>query len=244
MVVLGFEGGGQEVEDFAFLWAAGLDDGQHRFDEAAAGGALGAEGEFAPDHGVAEDLFGAIIGRLNTGVGDEHPQLVPAVEEVGAERRTPRVRRPHRIFECLPQVKMDAVANQGRHRSACDCPASIRVPMVEHRAQVRQQSLADLRPVWAAIDQSLKIAFEVCPADLPLFIIIVITAIAIGTHHPAIVISEHALNGGRRASQTDPEHGVQLGRSHPQPGFVRALFGRCLVAIRGECLRQRRLYCA
>ena len=80
MVVLGFEGGGQEVEDFAFLLAAGLDDRQQGFDEAAASGALGAEGEFAPDDGVAQHLFRAIIRRLNTGVGEEHPELVPAVE--------------------------------------------------------------------------------------------------------------------------------------------------------------------
>ncbi len=80
MLVLGFEGGGQDIKDIAFLLAAGFDDGQQGFDEAAAGGALGAEGQFAPDHGVTQHLFGAIIGRLNTGVAEEHPELVPAVE--------------------------------------------------------------------------------------------------------------------------------------------------------------------
>ena len=74
-MVLCFEGGGQDIQDIAVLLAAGLDDGQQGFDEAAAGGALGAEGQFAPDHGVAEDLFGSIISRLHTGVGEEHPEL-------------------------------------------------------------------------------------------------------------------------------------------------------------------------
>ena len=80
MVVLGFEGGGQDIEDIAFLLAAGFDDGQQGFDEAAASGALGAEGEFAPDDGVAQHLLRAIIRRLNTGVIKEHPELVPAIE--------------------------------------------------------------------------------------------------------------------------------------------------------------------
>ena len=38
MVVLGFEGGGQGVEQVAALLAAGFDDGQQGLDEAAAGG--------------------------------------------------------------------------------------------------------------------------------------------------------------------------------------------------------------
>ena len=80
MVVLGFEGGREEVEDIAILLAAGFDDGQQGLDEAAARGALSAEGEFAPDHGVAQDLFGAIICGLDPGVSEEHPELIPAIK--------------------------------------------------------------------------------------------------------------------------------------------------------------------
>ena len=111
-MVLGFEGGGQDIKDVAVLWAAGLDDGQHRFDEAAAVGVLCAEGEFAPDHGVADDLFGAIIGRLNTGVGQEHPELVPAVAQVRTQRAAARVRGPHPVFESLPRVVIISIANE------------------------------------------------------------------------------------------------------------------------------------
>ena len=156
---LGFEGGGQDIEDIAVLLAAGFDDGEQGLDEAAAGVALGAEREFAPDHGVAQDLFGAVVGRLRTGVGEEHPELVPAIEEVRAECRVPRVRGPHPVFESLPQVVLHSEPNAIRHRAARDCPTAIGVPVVEHRAQVCQQSLAYLFSVSAAIDQGLEVAF-------------------------------------------------------------------------------------
>jgi hypothetical protein len=40
------------VEDVSSLLAAGFDDGEHGFDEAAPRGDLRAEGELAPDDGV------------------------------------------------------------------------------------------------------------------------------------------------------------------------------------------------
>ena len=112
------------------------------------------------------------------------------------------------------------------------------MPVVEHMAHGLQPPLAEGGTLTAAIDQGLEVAFEVRPADLPAFIKDIITAVAIGTHHPAIVLFQHALNRGRGAGQTDSEHGEQLGRSHSQPGFVRPLFLRCLVAFRGEGARQ------
>ena len=68
------------------LLAAGFDDGQHHLDEPAASGALGAEGKFAPDHGETQHLLGAIIRRLDSGVSEELPELVPAVEQVVTQR--------------------------------------------------------------------------------------------------------------------------------------------------------------
>ena len=41
------DGGGEVLEGVAALLAAGFDHGQHRFHEAAAAGALRAEGELA-----------------------------------------------------------------------------------------------------------------------------------------------------------------------------------------------------
>ncbi len=220
MVVLGFEGGREEVEDIAFLLAAGFDDGQQGFDEAAASGGLGAEGEFAPDHGVAQDLFGAIIRGLDSGVSEEYSELLPAIKQVSAQGLGPSVRGPHPVFESLPQVVIYSESNAACHRAARGRSGAIGVPVNEHLPQVRQQSLANHRPLSAAIDQGLEVAFSVGSADLSI-IRRVITAIAIGTHHAAIVGAQHALDGGRRTGQTDPEHGVQLGRSRPQQALCR-----------------------
>lgn len=77
--LLGFESDGQDIEDNAVLLAAGLVDGQHRFNEAATAGALGAEEEFVPDHVVTQHLFGSIVGRMNNDVAEEQPELDPAI---------------------------------------------------------------------------------------------------------------------------------------------------------------------
>lgn len=62
------------VEDVSSLLSAGLDDGEHSVDEAAAGGALRAEGEFAPDDGVAQGAFAGVVRRLDAVVLEELPE--------------------------------------------------------------------------------------------------------------------------------------------------------------------------
>lgn len=58
MVEVGVDGGGDEGEDIDGSLAAGFDDGQHGFHEAAAGFALSAERQFPPDHGVPQGAAG------------------------------------------------------------------------------------------------------------------------------------------------------------------------------------------
>ena len=100
-MVLGFKGGGEEVDDMAVSLAAGFDDGQQGLDEAAAGVAVGAEGEFAPDDGATQDLFGAIISGWDSGVIGEGPELVPAIKQIAAQSLGPRVRGQHPGFESV-----------------------------------------------------------------------------------------------------------------------------------------------
>ena len=59
------EGLDDELENAAALFSAGFDDGQHRFDEAAATFALSAETQLAPDHSVTQAAFARIVGRLD-----------------------------------------------------------------------------------------------------------------------------------------------------------------------------------
>ena len=58
------DGGGEVLESGTALLAAGLDHRQHRFYEAAAAGALRAEGELAPDDGVTQRAFACVVRRL------------------------------------------------------------------------------------------------------------------------------------------------------------------------------------
>ena len=44
---------------------ASFDDGQNRFHEAAAAGALRTERQFSPDHGGAQGALADVVGRLD-----------------------------------------------------------------------------------------------------------------------------------------------------------------------------------
>ena len=74
---VGLDGGGEVVEGTAALLAAGFDDGQHRFQETAAAGALRSEGELAPDDGVTQRAFARVVRRLDTFLADERPEPGP-----------------------------------------------------------------------------------------------------------------------------------------------------------------------
>ncbi len=60
-----FDGLGDEGEGVAVLSAAGFDHREQGLDEAAAGGALGAERQLAPDHRVTQGALGRVVGRLD-----------------------------------------------------------------------------------------------------------------------------------------------------------------------------------
>ena len=68
------DGGGQVLEGAAALLAADFDYGQHRFHEAAAPVALGAEAKLAPDDGVTQRTLARIVGRFDTFATNERPE--------------------------------------------------------------------------------------------------------------------------------------------------------------------------
>lgn len=74
MVEVGVDGGGDEGEDIDGSLAAGFDDGQHGFHEAAAGFALSAERQFPPDHGVPQGALAGVVRRFDALHVDEGPQ--------------------------------------------------------------------------------------------------------------------------------------------------------------------------
>ena len=76
MSQMGFDGSGDEGQDVAALLATGFDHREHRLYKAAAAGALGAEGEFPPDHRMTQCLFARVVGRLNPFLSQKGPQPV------------------------------------------------------------------------------------------------------------------------------------------------------------------------
>lgn len=89
----------------ALLLAAGFEDGQQGFDEAAAGLTLGAERKLAPDDGVTQRAFAAVVGRFQAGDFQEQPQLVEAGEQVIAQGNGRGVPAPLPLFQGLIDLR-------------------------------------------------------------------------------------------------------------------------------------------
>ena len=75
------EGLGDEPEHALALLLAGFDDCQHRFDEAVAAVALGAETQLTPDHSVTQAAFTCVVGRLDFRIGQKRPQVLFVIVE-------------------------------------------------------------------------------------------------------------------------------------------------------------------
>jgi hypothetical protein len=71
---MGFDGGGEEGESVAALLAARLDHRQHRFNEAAAAGALRPKRQLPPDHRMTQRPLACIVRRFDPFVIQERPQ--------------------------------------------------------------------------------------------------------------------------------------------------------------------------
>ena len=97
------DGGGEIVEDVAALLAAGLDHRQHRFHEAAAAGALRAEGKLAPDHRV---------GCATTAGRDEGGAWIRLSRQL-----EPRCRQASRAETGIKNG--DSSGNDSSHRDRC-----------------------------------------------------------------------------------------------------------------------------
>src|SRR3990172_7153776 len=71
---VGLDSVGHEGECIATLLAAGFDDREHGLDKTTAGGALCAEGELSPDHGMTQRPLAGIVRRLDPFMPQKRPQ--------------------------------------------------------------------------------------------------------------------------------------------------------------------------
>ena len=75
------EGLCHEFQDTFTLLSAGLDDGQHCFNESVAAFTLCAETQLAPNHSVTQAAFTGIVGRLDFRVAKKRPQVLFVIVE-------------------------------------------------------------------------------------------------------------------------------------------------------------------
>ena len=103
------------VEHAACLKTAGLNDGQHAFDEEAALHALSAERRLPPDHCMTKRSFGSVVGRLDAFVVNERPEPLSVRVELVAHACEPLVARTG----ATQQERIDLGATGAiRHRNA------------------------------------------------------------------------------------------------------------------------------
>ncbi len=85
------DGGGKILEGVATLLATGLDHREHRLHETTAAGTLSAEGELAPDDGVAQHAFANVVRRFHTFTTNECPEPVAMVVQFAAHADQRRI---------------------------------------------------------------------------------------------------------------------------------------------------------
>ena len=91
MVEVSLDRFGDEGEDTAGLLSASLDDGQNRFYEPAASGALSPERELSPDDRMTQAALAGVIGRLDPVDVEERPKPLPMIVQLLAHPIEPRV---------------------------------------------------------------------------------------------------------------------------------------------------------
>jgi len=129
---------GQQVPHVASLLAARRHDGENPLHEATAVRALGAETLLAPDHGGTQHPFGGVIGRLNSRMGHNRPERIPAGQHLLAHGRDVVPRPGASVFQGRTDGRLDRL-----HRRLQPGPrggaVAEGVPDGEHGFDVGQQ---------------------------------------------------------------------------------------------------------
>jgi hypothetical protein len=151
------DGGGEVLEGAAALLPTGLDHRQHRFHEAATGGALCAEGKLAPDDGVTQRAFARVVRRFDAFATDEGPEPVAMLVQFPTHADQRRIAAFH-----TAQPQTLHLAADWRHatneRGATDRAVAVVCPVLEQLARRRtgpSESAAARASCDRAAEQSL-----------------------------------------------------------------------------------------
>lgn len=219
----------------ALLLTAGRADAQDALHETAAGVALRAETTLAPQHRAAQRPFGRIVGRFETRFTHERPQRV----FVGEQLRTQSLRG---IGPARPghQQRMHARLDR-RHgrleRRAVDLAVAIAMPERKHHLAQRQEVRAPDCRAAAAVDQRLKVAQEMTPAQLMAGGVDgQIGPVAIRGHDPSVVRPDQLPQRRSGAAGMEQEGRRCAGDHRPQPAAAATLLPASLIEVRAVLL--------
>ena len=229
---------GDEREYAAVLLTAGFDDREQRFHEPAAGGALGAEREFPPDHRVTQRPLRRVVRRFDSGHIQERPQPLAMVMQLPAHAGQSRVTAEVAAQQQAVDLAADRL-HQTLESAAGDRPVPATRPVMKQGLCRSHQVVPQaFHLVILVVDQGLKIAFEMRPAPLQA----AAPPIHLGpvaTHDSGEGLAQEFADGCCRATATEGEHREGSGHERPQPTFDRAFFRGRFVTIELRLGRQR-----
>jgi hypothetical protein len=166
---MSFDGGGEVLEDVAFLETTGFDGREHPLHESTAGGALRSERQLAPDHRMAKGTLRGVIGGFDTFMINEGPEPFAMVVQLFTHSDETVV------------IGEDTAQQQGVHRGANgghpglknlsgDLAGTMIAPMLEDQFDLPHQVVSQpFHLSVGVIDQGLKITFEMNPTPLQVF---------------------------------------------------------------------------
>ena len=126
--------------------------------------------------------------------------------------------------------------------AACHCVADDRavaeaVPVMKQLLRALFQSSADRFCLAAGVDQALKVAQQMCPAEL-LIVDPIVSAVAITGDDARVVLSQKFFRDACLSRTGDVKQRELFCDRRPQPRFLVSLFGRRFVHRDGIAARQ------
>lgn len=200
--------------------AARRHDGENPLHEATAVRALGAETLLAPDHGGTQHPFGGVIGRLNSRMGHNRPERIPAGQHLLAHGCDVVPRPGASVFQGHPDGRLDRL-----HRRLQPGPrggaVAEGVPDGEHGFDVGQQVARPWAVAHAAFRQRPKVARQMRLAELAVCVGRAVGGVpAVGADDPVKGGGQQGIQAEASATGRDAETGGLLGGRGPEPGAL------------------------
>jgi hypothetical protein len=227
----GFASFGQVVEHVSVLLPQSDDHSQNSFNKPTAVFTLGSKTASAPDHAPTQRPLGSIVSRFHSFLIHESPQCRFHVENILAGSAGVHVFHKGADIQQGTDFLADRLHGDLKIRSGQGSIA-YSMPPSEHLFELSQQQASDDFGLASPLHQSLKVAFEMRPADLSLEgIQPVIGTVAIRADNPVIVFAQQLFRSSCAAVRKKAKHGYGGSGAHPQPEVLRPLLPAGLIQV-------------